>query len=61
MSKNINTKSMFKTQKYTAVPLFFLIYINGLYLAIKYSEVQYFADDAHLVKLNSCINFIINR
>ena len=52
---------MFKTQKYTAVPLFFLIYINGLHLAIKYSEVQYFADDAHLVKLNSCVNFIINR
>ena len=39
-------------------PLLFLIFINDLHAAIKYSEVHHFADDANLVNLNSCVKSI---
>ena len=34
-------------------PLLFLIYINDLHAAIKYSEVHHFADDTNLLNFNS--------
>ena len=37
-------------------PLSFLIYINDLHVAIKYSEVQHFADDTNLLNINDCVN-----
>ena len=39
-------------------PLLFLIYINDLHAAIKYSEVYHFADDTNLLKFNSCAKSI---
>ena len=39
-------------------PLLFLIYINNLHAAIKYSEVQHFADDTNLLNFNSCAKSI---
>ena len=33
----------------------FLIYINDLHAAIKYSEVHHFPDDTNLVNFNSCV------
>ena len=38
--------------------LLFLIYINHLYVAIKYSEVHHFADDTNLLNFNSCVKSI---
>ena len=35
-------------------PLLFLIYVNDLHVAIKYSEVHHFADDTNLLHFNSC-------
>ena len=37
---------------------FFLIYINGLHVKIKYSEVHYFADDTNFLNFNSCVQSI---
>ena len=42
-------------------PLFFLIYICDLHLAIKYSEVHHFADDTKLLNFNSCVNSICKQ
>ena len=39
-------------------PLLFLIYVNDLHVAIKYSEVHHFADDSNLLNFNSCIKSI---
>ena len=39
-------------------PLLFLIYINNLHVAIKYSEVHHFADDTNLLNFNSCVKSI---
>ena len=39
-------------------PLLFLIYINDLHVAIKYSEVHHFADDTNLLNFNSCVKSI---
>ena len=39
-------------------PLLFLIYINDLHVAIKYSEVHHFADDTNLLNFNSCLKSI---
>ena len=39
-------------------PLSFLIYINDLHAAIKYSEVHHFADDTNLLNFNSCVKSI---
>ena len=39
-------------------PLLFLIYINDLHAAIKYSEVHHFADDTNLLNFNSCVKSI---
>ena len=39
-------------------PLLFLININYLHLAIKYSEVHNFADDTNLLNFNSSVNSI---
>ena len=39
-------------------PLLFLIYINDLHEAIKYSEVHLFADDTNFLNFNSCVNSI---
>ena len=39
-------------------PLLFLIYINNLHAAIKYSEVHHFADDTNLLNSNSCVKSI---
>ena len=39
-------------------PILFLIYINDLYLTIKYCEVYYFAYDTNLLTLNSCVKSI---
>ena len=36
-------------------PLLFLIYINNLHVAIKYSEVHHFTDDTNLLNFNSCV------
>ena len=36
-------------------PLLFLIYKNDLHVAIKYSEVLHFADDANLLNFDSCV------
>ena len=39
-------------------PLLFLIYINELHAAIKYSEVHHFAEDTNLLSFNSCVKSI---
>ena len=39
-------------------PLLFLIYINALHAAIKYSEGHHFADDTNLLNFNSCVKSI---
>ena len=39
-------------------PLLFLIYINDLHNAIKFSTVHHFADDNNLLVSNSCIKKI---
>ena len=39
-------------------PLLFLIYINDLHVAIKYSEVHRFADDTNNLNLNNSVNSI---
>ena len=39
-------------------PLLFLIYINDLHVAFKYSEMQHFEDDTNLLNFNSCVQFI---
>ena len=39
-------------------PLLFLIYINNLYVAIKYSEVHHFADNTNLLNFKGCVKFI---
>ena len=36
-------------------PLLFLIYINNLHLAIKYSQVHHFADDTNLLHFNNSL------
>ena len=36
-------------------PLLFLIYINELHVAIKYTEVHNFADDTNLLNFDSCL------
>ena len=36
-------------------PLLFLIYINDLHEAIKYSQVHHFADDNNLLNFNSFV------
>ena len=38
--------------------LLFLIYINELHVAIKYSEVHHFADNTNLLNFNSCVKSI---
>ena len=38
--------------------LLFLIYFNNFYVVIKYSEVNHFADDTNLLKLNGSVNSI---
>ena len=38
--------------------LLFLIYINDLHIAIKYSEVHHFADGTNLLNFNCCVKFI---
>ena len=39
-------------------PLLFLIYINNLHVAIKYSELHHFEDDTNLLNFNSCVKSI---
>ena len=39
-------------------PFLFLIYINNLQVAIKYSEVDHFLDDTNLLFFNSCVKSI---
>ena len=39
-------------------PPSFLIYINDLHVAIKYSEVHHLADDTNLLNFNSCVKSI---
>ena len=39
-------------------PLLFLIYINDLHAAIKYSEVHHFEGDTNLLNFNSCVKSI---
>ena len=41
--------------------LLFLIYINDLHVAIKYSEVHHFADDTNLLNFNNCVKSINKR
>ena len=43
------------SQCYVLEPLFVIIYINNLNVAIKYSEVHLFADDTNLLNFNSCV------
>ena len=42
-------------------PLLFLIYINDLHNAIKFSTVHHFADDTNLLVSNSCTKKIQNQ
>ena len=42
----------------TLGPLLFLIFINDLHAAVKYSEVHHFADNANLLNFNSCVKSI---
>ena len=42
-------------------PILFLIYINNLHIAIKYSEVHHFADATNLLKFNNCVKSINKR
>ena len=42
-------------------PLLFLIYINNLHVAFKYSEVHHFVDDTKPSKLLSCVKYIIKQ
>lgn len=37
-------------------PNLLLMYTDDLHLAIKYSEVYHFADDANLLIFSSCVN-----
>ena len=39
-------------------PLLFLIEINDLHVAIKYTEVHKFSDDTNLLNFDSCVNSI---
>ena len=39
-------------------PFLFLIYINDLHIAIKYSKVHHFADDIDLLNFNHCVKSI---
>ena len=39
-------------------PLLFLIFIDDLHAAIKYSELHHFADDTNLLSCNSCVKSI---
>ena len=39
-------------------PYVFLIYINDLHLAIKYSKVNHFSDDTNLLNFNSLVKSI---
>ena len=39
-------------------PLLFLIYISDLHVAIKYSEVDYFADDTNRLNFNSYVKSV---
>ena len=39
-------------------PILFLIYINDLNVAVKYSEVQQFAYDIDLLNFNGCVKSI---
>ena len=39
-------------------PLLFLIYINDLHVATKYSEVHHFTDDTKLLNFNNCVKSI---
>ena len=39
-------------------PILFLIYINDLNVAVKYSEVQHFAYDIDLLNFNGCVKSI---
>ena len=39
----------------------FLIYINDLNVAIKYSEVHHFADDTNFLNINNCVNSICKQ
>jgi len=41
-------------------PLLFLIYINDLHVAIRYSTVHHFADDTNLININESIE-LLNR
>ena len=36
----------------------FLIYINGLHVAVKYSEVYHFEDDTNLLNFKSCVKSV---
>ena len=38
--------------------LLFLIYVNNLHVAIKYSEMHHFADDTNLLNFISCVKYI---
>ena len=40
------------------VPALFLIYINDIYVAIRYSEVHHTADDTNLLNFNICVKSI---
>ena len=42
-------------------PLLFLIYINDLHMAIKFSETFHFADDTHLLHFAKTINSLCSK
>ena len=42
-------------------PLFFLLYINDLYFAIKLSETYHFADDTYLLNFAKPLVSLIRR